>query len=89
LKRARFSGRVSCDCQKTCDKAGGQSSGGARGGKARLEYKKPPPEKPDISGFSGNSILPEAKCSAAEAQSKKSGMDFFDKLKHQPGPFGT
>ncbi len=54
---------------------------GARGSKARLEYKKPPPEKPEISGFSGNSILPEAKCSAAEAQSKKSAMDFFDKLR--------
>jgi hypothetical protein len=56
---------------------------GARGGKTRLEYKKPPPEKPGISGFFGNSILPQAKCSAAEAQSKKSGMDFFDKLKRR------
>ena len=38
-----------------------------------------------ISGFFGNSILPQAKCSAAEAQSKKSGMDFFDKQKARRG----
>ncbi len=31
--------------------------------------------------FSDNSILPEAKYSAAEAPSKKSATDFFDKLK--------
>ena len=36
-------------------------------------------------GFPDNSILPEAKCSAAEAQSKKSVKDFFDKLKRACG----
>ena len=39
------------------------------------------PETLDFQVFPDNSILLEAKCSAAEAQSKKFGTDFFDKLK--------
>ena len=39
------------------------------------------PESLAFQGFPDNSILLDAKCSAAEAQSKKSNKDFLDKLK--------
>ena len=54
-----------------------RAAGELEGGKTRLEYKKPPPGKPDISGFPGYSILPEAKCSAAKALVKKVRYGLF------------
>ena len=62
-------------------------SGGVRGGKARLEYNQTPSEKLALSSFSGTAFYPLAKCSAAEAQSKKSDLDFFDK-QNRAGDFG-
>ena len=45
--------------------------------KARLELDNPPSEKLDFSSFSGIGVLPSAKRSAAEAQSKKSHPGLF------------
>ena len=56
------------------------SSGGARGGKARLESNSPLPEKPCVTRVFGNSILTPVKMLGGEAQSKKPRKGFFDKL---------
>ena len=75
------------------DRVGKQSRGGARGGKTRLEYNQTPPQKLDFSSFWEKAFCPLTKCSAAEAQSKKSITGFFDKLgtaaksKFCSGPF--
>ena len=48
--------------------------------KTRLEYNQTPPQKLDFSSFWEKAFCPLTKCSAAEAQSKKSITGFFDKL---------
>jgi len=55
-----------------------RAAGELEGGKTRLEYNQTPPPKLDFSSFWDKAFCILTKCSAAEAQSKKSVMDFFD-----------
>jgi hypothetical protein len=68
-------------------RGGNGSEADKRGaGKTRLAFQTSAVQKAlKYQGFLGNGILHAAKCPAAEAQSKKFGENFFDKLNNPPG----
>ena len=65
-----------------------QSSGGARGGKARLELDSPPLEKPCKTRLFENAFCVRPKCSAGKRSQKSPLGDFFDKLGNPPETSG-